>query len=102
MMKRLFNTFVENTQFINGKIQTLILLIEAEELSTTLKVKKKSVGHSVVSNSLDYSLPGSSVHGILQARILQQVAIPFFRRSSLTRDQTQVSCVAGDFFFFFF
>ena len=44
------------------------------------------------------SLPGSSVHGILQARILERVAIPFFRGSSWPRDQTQVSCIAGRFF----
>ena len=34
----------------------------------------------------------TSVHGILQARILEQVAIPFSRVSSLSRDQTQVFC----------
>ena len=38
------------------------------------------------------------VHGILQARILEWVAIPFFRRSSQPRDQTQVSHIAGGFF----
>ena len=46
----------------------------------------------------DYSPPGSSVHGILQARILEWVAIPFSRVSSPPRDQTQVSCIAGMFF----
>ena len=45
-----------------------------------------------------YSLPGSPVHGILQARILEWVAIPFSRRSAWPRDQTQVSCIAGRFF----
>ena len=40
---------------------------------------------------MDCSLPGSSVHGILQARILEWVAIPFSRRSSQPRDQTQIS-----------
>ena len=35
--------------------------------------------------------PGSSVHGILQARILEWVAMPFSRGSSQPRDQTQVS-----------
>jgi len=40
----------------------------------------------------------SSVHGILQARILEWVAIPFSRGSSQPRDQTQVSCLAGGFF----
>ena len=44
---------------------------------------------------LDCSLPGSSVHGILQARILEWVAIPFSRGSSRPRDRTQVSCIAG-------
>ena len=40
---------------------------------------------------MDCGPPGSSVHGILQARVLEWVAIPFSRESS----QTRVSCVAG-------
>ena len=44
---------------------------------------------------VDCSPPGSSVHGILQARILEWVAISFSRGSSRPRDQTQVSCIAG-------
>ena len=47
---------------------------------------------------IDCSLPGSSVHGILQARILEWVAMPFSRESSLARDWTQVFCTAGRFF----
>ena len=43
-------------------------------------------------------LPGSPVHGILQARILEWVAIPFSRGSSRPKDQTQVSWIAGRFF----
>ena len=43
---------------------------------------------------LDCSLPGSSVHGILQARILEWAAISFSRGSSQPRDQTWVSCIA--------
>ena len=46
---------------------------------------------------MDCSLPGYSVHGILQARILEYVAVPFSRGSSQPRDQTQVSCIAGRF-----
>ena len=42
--------------------------------------------------------PGSSVHGILQARILEWVAIPFSKGSFRPRDQTQVSCMEGRFF----
>jgi len=37
-------------------------------------------------------------HGILQARILEWIAIPFSRGSYQPRDQTQVSCIAGGFF----
>ena len=39
-----------------------------------------------------------TVHGILQARILERVAFPFCRGSSQSRDQTQVSHIAGRFF----
>ena len=47
---------------------------------------------------MDLSLLGSSVHEILQARILEWIAIPFSRGSSQPRDGTQVSCIAGRFF----
>ena len=66
----------------------MALLIDDEE--------KWSESHSVVSNSLrpmDYT-----VHGILQAKILEWVAFPFFRGSSQARDQTQVSWIVGGFF----
>ena len=42
---------------------------------------------------MDCSLPGSSVHGILQARILEWVAIPFSKGSSQPRDGTCISCI---------
>ena len=42
---------------------------------------------------VDYSLPGSSVHGIFQARILERVAISFSRGSSQPRDQTHTFCL---------
>ena len=45
-----------------------------------------------------YRLPGFSVHGILQTRILEWVAVPFSRGSSQPRDWTQVSRIAGRFF----
>ena len=44
------------------------------------------------------SSPGSPVPGILQAKTLEWVAMPFSRGSSPTRDQIQVSCIAGRFF----
>ena len=54
-----------------------------------------------LSDPIDCNLLGSSVHGILQARILEWVAIFFSRRSSRSRDQTSVSwvsCLGGRFF----
>ena len=47
---------------------------------------------------MDSKEAGSSVHRILQARLLEWVAISFSRASSQSRDQTQVSCIAGRFF----
>ena len=44
---------------------------------------------------MDCSLPGFSVHGIFQARILEWVAISFSRRSSQPRDWTRVSLIVG-------
>ena len=47
---------------------------------------------------MNCSPAGFSVYGILQARILEWIAIPFSRGSSWPRDWTQVSCIAGSFF----
>ena len=49
-------------------------------------------------NPMERSPPGSSVHGILQARILEWAAMPFSRGSSWPRDWTPVSHIAGRFF----
>ena len=49
-------------------------------------------------NPMDCSPPGTSVHEISQARILEWVAISFSRASSQPRGQTRVSCTAGRFF----
>ena len=60
----------------------------------------ETVSQSVVSDSLgpmDCSPPGSSVHSILWARLLEWVAIPFSKGSFRPRDRTQVSCIAGRF-----
>ena len=54
----------------------------------------------VFCNPVDCSQSSSSIHGISQARILEQVAIPFSRGSSLPTDRTRVSCIAGRFFTF--
>ena len=49
-------------------------------------------------DTMDCNPPGFSVHGILQARMLESVAVPFSRGSPRPRDQTQVSYIAGRFF----
>ena len=59
--------------------------------------RKKKVAQSCLTlcDPMDCSLPGSSVHGIFQARILEWVAISFSRGSSWPRDWTQVSRIVG-------
>ena len=47
---------------------------------------------------MDCSPPGSSVPGVLQARILEWIVIPYSRASSWPRNQTWVACIAGSFF----
>ena len=47
---------------------------------------------------MDCSPAGSSIHGFLQARIPEWVAIPFSRESSWHGDRTCISCIAGKFF----
>ena len=49
-------------------------------------------------NPIDCSLPGSSDHGIFQARVLEWVAISFSGGSSQPRDRTQVFCIASRLF----
>ena len=68
---------------------------------STTKVKVKVLvtqSCPTLCDPMDYSPPSSSVHGILQARILEWVVIPFSRGSFGPRDQTQVYCIAGRFF----
>ena len=67
-------------------LPVLLLLFLAIKLCTTL------------CSSTDYSLPGFSIHGIFQAKILECVAISFSRESSQPRNRTHVSCLAGRFF----
>ena len=55
--------------------------------------KWKSLSRVTLGDPLDYT-----VHGILQARILEWVTIPISKGSSQPRDRTQVSCTAGRFF----
>ena len=62
-----------------------------------MKESESEVAQScpILCDPMDCSLPGSSVHGIFKARVLEWVAISFSRGSSQPRDQTQVSWVVG-------
>ena len=58
--------------------------------------------HPTLCDPMDYSLPGSSVHGFLQARIQEGVAMPSSKGSSKPRNRTHISCgscIAGGFFY---
>ena len=65
-----------------------------------VRQKKLKVAQSCLTlcDPMDYSLPGSSVHGILQAVLQEWVAVPFSSGSFQPRDQSQVSLFASRFF----
>ena len=71
--------------YFNSIVINILLCVLVTQLCLTLCDPKDSI------------LPGSSVCGILQARILEWVAIPSFRGSSRPKDGPQVSCIAGGF-----
>ena len=78
----------------------MICIICSQHSWTRSEVKWSVVTElcSTLCNPLDCSLPGSSVQGIFQARILEWVAIPFSRAFPQPRDRSQVSCIAVRFF----
>ena len=75
--------------------------IESPEINPCTYESESEVSQScpILCNPMDCSLPGSSVHGIFQARILEWVVISFSRRSSQHRDWTQVSRIVGRHFY---
>ena len=75
--------------------ETFLILYE---LKSKVKVLVAQLCPTLRSPHGLYSPPDSSVHGILQARILESVAIPFSRKSSHPRDRTWVSYISGGFF----
>ena len=89
--------------FVDKVISLLFHMLSG--LVITFLPRRKSESESEVTQSCptlcdleDCSPPGSSIHGILQARILEWVAISFSKESSRPRDRTQVSCIAGRHF----
>ena len=83
-------------------VRTLIILDQghADDLITTCVCVCVLVTQlcPTLCDPMNCSPPGFSVHGILQARILEWIAIPFSRGSSRARDRTLVSCTAAIFF----
>ena len=71
------------------------ILRNFSRLMETKSKKVKSLSRVQLCNPVDCSPPGSSIHGIFQAKVLEWVAISFSRGSSWPRNQTEVSCIAG-------
>ena len=93
-----FLHIVSTCQNVRGNLESYIGWV-----FTDWKVKrsvKVLVAQSCLTlcDPMDCSPPSSSVHGILQAIILEWIAIPFSRASSRSRDPTWVACIAGGFF----
>ena len=72
-------------------------VFKATDTSLKLKVLVTQ-SRPVLCDPMNCGSPGSSVLGVVQARILEWMAIPFPRESSQPRDQTRVSHSAGRFF----
>ena len=70
--------------------QTLSHIINSVYICVKVKVTQSCL---TLCDPMDYT-----VHGILQPRILEWVAVPFSRESSQPRNKTQVFCIAGGFF----
>ena len=87
--------FCIGVQLINN-----VVIVSGEQQRDSAVLMKVKVAPScpALCDPMDCSLPGSSVHGILWARILEWVAISFSRISSQPRDWTWVSRIAGRHF----
>ena len=66
-------------------------IIRRQNLAVKYLLSEVAQSCPTLCDPIDGSLPGSSVHGIFQARVLEWVAISFSRESSRPRDRTQVS-----------
>ena len=100
-----FVVFCQTSTWINHKYTYISFPLSMSIGLFSLSVSLLCAGLCLVAQScltlcdpMDNSPPGSSVHGILQAWILECVAIPFSRGSSWPRNQTHVFHIAGRFF----
>ena len=95
----------KNIRYLKIKLSSLVLYLFCVSLVSWTSWWHRSVSCSSLSrvqlcDPMDCSPPGSSVHGILQIRNPEWVAIPFSRGYSQSRDRTWVSWMAGRFFTF--
>ena len=74
---------------------TLIKITFTENLSIYIFCARSLQWCPTLCDPVDCGPPGSSIHGILQSRILEWVTMPFSRGSSQPRNQNQVSCTAA-------
>ena len=95
--KTLYEVILTQTWLLKFSGYEVLLDIKWKSKSGAKRKKESEVAQScpTLCDPVDCSLPGSSIHGILQERILEWVAISFSRGSSRPRDWTQVSCIAG-------
>ena len=96
-----FISIVENQCLADRKRSRFLLMIIELIITHTKSEKVKALVaqlYPTLCDSMDRSLTGFSVYGILLARILDWVAIPFSKGYSRPRDWTGISCIAGRFF----
>ena len=106
MVNFMFCVFYHNNKVLNLKTLTGNILYNSNNkinkgLDTNLEESKESEVTQLcptLGDPMECSPPGSSVHGILQARILEWVAYHFSRGSPRPGDRNGVSCIAGGFF----
>ena len=89
-------SFISITSGVNDCIWVVRNWLSAGQVCAVLWLVAQSC--PTLRDPVDCTPPGSSIHGILQARILEWVAMSSSRGSSQPRDRTQVSRTAGGFF----
>ena len=77
------------------EVKTITLQISSGMADLRELLCRVALSCPTLCDPMDCRQPGFSIHGILQARMLEWVAMPFSRGSSQSRDQTQVSCIGG-------
>ena len=80
---------------LSGYQGMMILCQSSNQYRFTKSESEVTQSCPTLCNPMDFSLPGFSVHGFLQARVLEWVTISFSGGSSRPRDRTRVSCIGG-------